>query len=128
PPMLVLVIMHSDDKVIYNRIKYACDVREGLLNVCVVGTKFSRANDQYLANVALKVNLKLGGRNQFLDRSKLGILSEGKTMVVGIDVTHPSPGSSSNAPSVAGLVASVDQWLAQWPADLQIQTARQEMV
>ena len=49
-------------------------------------------------------------------------------MVVGIDVTHPSPGSASNAPSVAGIVASIDQWLAQWPADLQIQTARQEMV
>jgi hypothetical protein len=49
-------------------------------------------------------------------------------MVVGIDVTHPSPGSASKAPSVAGIVASVDQWLGQWPADLQIQRARQEMV
>jgi eukaryotic translation initiation factor 2C len=63
-----------------------------------------------------------------LEGSKLGILSEGKTMVVGIDVTHPSPGSSSNAPSVAGIVASVDQWLGQWPADLKIQAGRQEMV
>jgi len=31
-------------------------------------------------------------------------------------------------PSVAGIVASVDARLAQWPADLRIQTARQEMV
>jgi eukaryotic translation initiation factor 2C len=128
PPLLLLVIIPPNDKTIYNRVKYACDVREGLLNVCVVGSKFAKANDQYFANVALKVNLKLGGRNQFLDNSKLGILSEGKTMVIGIDVTHPSPGSSSNAPSVASIVASVDQWLAQWPAELQIQTAWQEMV
>ncbi len=49
-------------------------------------------------------------------------------MVVGIDVTHPSPGSASTAPSVAGIVASVDSRLAQWPADLKIQTAREEMV
>ena len=63
-----------------------------------------------------------------LDKSKLGVLAEGKTMVVGIDVTHPSPGSAKNAPSVAGIVASIDQWLGQWPADLRIQTARQEMV
>jgi hypothetical protein len=128
PPSLLLVIVPKDDTAIYNRVKYACDVREGLLNVCVVASKFAKANDQYFANVALKFNLKLGGQNQFLDTSKLGILSEGKTMVVGIDVTHPSPGSSSNAPSVAGIVASVDRWLAQWPADLQIQPARQELV
>jgi hypothetical protein len=85
-------------------------------------------NDQFFANVALKFNLKLGGRNQYLDNTKIGIIAEGKTMVVGIDVTHPTPDSASNAPSMAGIVASVDQWLGQWPADLQIQTARQEMV
>jgi eukaryotic translation initiation factor 2C len=128
-PSLILVIMPYVDTSIYNRIKFVCDVKKGLRNICVVGSKFAKdRNDQYFANVALKVNLKLGGRNQFVDNSKLGIIPEGKTMVVGIDVTHPSPGSSSTAPSVAGIVASIDQWLAQWPADLQIQTARQEMV
>jgi eukaryotic translation initiation factor 2C len=128
PPKLILVIIPHLDSSIYNRIKFVCDVKKGLLNVCTLGPKFARANDQYYANVALKFNLKLGGRNQYLDTIKIGIIAEGKTMVVGIDVTHPTPGSASNAPSVAGIVASVDQWLGQWPADLQIQTARQEMV
>jgi eukaryotic translation initiation factor 2C len=128
-PSLLLVIIPYVDTSMYNRIKYVCDVKKGLRNICVVGPKFAKdRNDQYFANVALKFNLKIGGRNQFLDNTKLGIIPEGKTMVVGIDVTHPSPGSSSTAPSVAGIVASIDQWLAQWPADLQIQTARQEMV
>jgi eukaryotic translation initiation factor 2C len=128
PPKLILVIIPYLDSSIYNRVKFACDVKEGLLNVCTLGPKFAKANDQYFANVALKFNLKLGGRNQYLDNIKLGIIAEGKTMVIGIDVTHPSPGSASNAPSVAGIVASVDQWLGQWPADLRIQQARQEMV
>ena len=129
PPMFLLVILPAPDTAIYNRVKYVCDVQEGLHNMCVVANKFARPdNTQYFANVALKVNLKLGGRNQFLENAKLGLLSEGKTMVVGIDVTHPSPGSSSDAPSVAGIVASVDKNLAQWPAGLRIQTARQEMV
>jgi len=127
PPKLILVIYPGDTS-IYSSVKNACDVKEGILNVCVIASKFARANSQYLANVALKVNLKLGGRNQILDNSKLGILAGGKTMVVGIDVTHPAPGSSSSAPSVAAIVASVDQWLAQWPADLRVQTGRQEMV
>jgi eukaryotic translation initiation factor 2C len=105
-----------------------CDVKKGLLNVYTLGPKFTKANDQYYTNIALKFNLKLGGRNQYLDNNKIGIITEGKTMVVGIDVTHPTLSSASNAPSVAGIVASVDQWLGQWPADLQIQAARQEMV
>jgi hypothetical protein len=129
PAPLLLVILPSTDTSTYNRIKYVCDVEKGLRNICVIGSKFAKEpNDQYFANVALKVNLKFGGRNQLLDNTRLGIISQGKTMVVGIDVTHPSPGSSSAAPSVAGIVASIDQWLAQWPADLRIQTARQEMV
>jgi eukaryotic translation initiation factor 2C len=128
PPKLILVILPFDRTPIYDRVKFACDVKEGILNVCVIAQKFARANDQYHSNVALKFNLKLGGQNQILDSSKLGILAEGKTMVVGLDVTHPAPGSPSSAPSVASIVASVDTWFAQWPGDLRIQTGRQEMV
>jgi eukaryotic translation initiation factor 2C len=94
-PKLVLVIVpESVMTPVYNRVKYICDVKEGILNVCVLDSKFSKANPQYLANVGLKFNLKLGGRNHALDPSKLGFIGEKKTMVVGIDVTHPSPGSS----------------------------------
>ena len=128
PAMVLVVIPSGDATVVYNRIKYICDVKEGLINICVVDTKFARANDQYFANVGLKVNLKLGSCNHVLDPSELGIISAKETMFVGIDVTHPSPGSSSTAPSVAGIVGSVDEWLAQWPADMRIQQARKEMV
>lgn len=128
PPMLVLVILPSADSAIYSRVKYACDVKEGLINVCVTASKFEKGHYRYLTNVALKFNLKLGGINQSLESLHLGIISEGKTMVVGIDVTHPSPGSSSTAPSVVGIVASIDKWLGQWPAELAIQTARKETV
>jgi hypothetical protein len=86
-----------------------CDVKKGLLNVCTLGLKFAKANDQYYANIALKFNLKLGGRNQYLNNNKIGIIAEGKTIVASIDVTHLTPGSASNAPSVAGIVAFVDQ-------------------
>ncbi|EEQ86115.1 RNA interference and silencing protein [Blastomyces dermatitidis ER-3] len=114
---------------IYSRIKYLCDVKWGVHSICVVAGKFAKErNCQYFSNVALKFNLKLGGTNHTLDPSKLGFISEGKTMVVGLDVTHPSPGSSSNAPSIAAIVASIDQDLTQWPADVRIQPSRQEMV
>lgn len=137
-PKLVLVILPRKEAKLYNRIKYCGDVIYGIHTVCVVGSKFrgkiNRATNlletdpQKFANVALKFNLKLGGVNQSLENSKIGIIANNKTMVVGIDVTHPSPGSASNAPSIASMVASVDGKLGQWPAILQIQEARKEMV
>ncbi|KAI9780847.1 MAG: hypothetical protein M1839_006474 [Geoglossum umbratile] len=125
---LLLVILPKPITGLYNRVKFVGDVKLGIHTICVVGSKFAKNNVQYFANVALKFNLKLGGVNQSLEPSKLGIISEGKTMVVGIDVTHPSPGSASTAPSVAGIVASIDARLGQWPADIRIQASRQEMV
>jgi eukaryotic translation initiation factor 2C len=132
-PRLMLVILPWEDTAIYNHVKRLGDVKKGIHNICVVASEFARNNPdplnaQYFANVALKFNLKLGGINQTLQPNKLGVLAEGKTMVVGLDVTHPSRGSADTAPSVAGIVASVDKALGQWPADLRIQTSRQEMV
>lgn len=129
PPRLVLVILPSDLPEIYNRVKYVGDIQEGMVNVCVLASKFAKANPQYFANVGLKVNLKLGGlANQKLEESKLGLIAQGKTMLVGLDVTHPSPTSTTDAPSIVGIVASVDAWLGQWPAELMLQTGRKEMV
>ncbi|MCJ1312052.1 hypothetical protein MMC25_005726 [Agyrium rufum] len=130
---LALVIIPENNAILYNTIKHVGDVKVGIHTICVVGNdkKFLTTNrpEQTYANIALKFNLKLGGTNQVLAPQKLGFIEEGKTMIVGIDVTHPSPGSASNAPSVASIVASVNKDLAQYPADLYIQgKARDEMV
>ncbi|KAL8960845.1 MAG: hypothetical protein Q9193_002514 [Seirophora villosa] len=82
----------------------------------------------YWANIAHKFNLKLGGINQSLARDRLGPLSDGKAMLVGMDVTHPSPGSVEGAPSIAGVVASIDGHYGQWPASMRAQKSRQEMI
>ncbi|PKY07047.1 Piwi-domain-containing protein [Aspergillus campestris IBT 28561] len=128
-PQVILTILPSVDTGLYNCIKQTCDIKHGVRNVNVLGDKFAKCDDQYFANVGLKFNLKLGGNNQVLRASDLGLIGEGKTMLVGIDVTHPSPGSSDNAPSVAGMVASVDALLGQWPAEIRVQREkRNEMV
>lgn len=127
-PSLILGVLYAKDTTLYNTVKQVCDVRCGVRNVNVQADKLHEAQDQYCANVGLKINLKLGGANQSLRNSDLGIFADGKTMLVGLDVTHPSPGSAKSAPSVAAIVASVDSALAQWPAELRIQPPRQEMV
>lgn len=132
---LLLVVLPGRDKTdnteLYSYIKTLGDTKYGIHTVCVVGQKFTsdRGQPQYFANVALKFNLKLGGNNQAVDPQRLPLIQEDKTMLVGIDVTHPSPGSSDRAPSVAGMVASIDKHLGQWPGILGLQeVAKQEMV
>ena len=130
-PSLLLVILPVKQAPLYNRVKHIADTKAGVHTICVVGSKLAnpKGQDKYFANVALKFNLKLGGINHTIDSNKLGIISEDKTMVVGLDVTHPSPGSAKTAPSIAGMVASVDKTLGQWPAIIRLQAeARQEMV
>ncbi|KAJ6134543.1 hypothetical protein N7523_000865 [Penicillium sp. IBT 18751x] len=135
-PQLILGILPAKDTSLYNCIKQVCDLHCGVRNVNVQADKFRGdqrkgivgADPQYCANVGLKVNLKMGGGNQSLRSPDLGVFGDGKTMLVGLDVTHPSPGSAGSAPSVAAIVASIDSNLAQWPAEIRIQTARQEMV
>ena len=125
---LLFVILPDKDSRLYSQIKKFGDVKYGIHTACVVGRDCLQGDPQRFANVAIKVNLKLGGINHILEPAQYGFISEGKTMVIGIDVTHPSPGSSQGAPSIAAMVASIDKYLAQWPADIRIQKGRQEVV
>lgn len=42
-------------------------------------------------------------------------------MLVGIDVTHAGPGSRAGTPSIAAVVANIDDSFVQFPASLRIQ-------
>ncbi len=63
----------------------------------------------YCANLVLKINVKLGGVNSFLEpATELPVIGDSdiSTVIFGGDVTHPSPGS--NGCSIASLVGSID--------------------
>lgn len=116
---ILLITLPYKDTGLYNRIKRFGDLIDGIHTVCVIEEKFLECQGAYFGNVALKFNLKLGGINHTLSNTDMGIVSQGKTMVVGIDVVHPSPGSGRA--SIAAMVGSIDKDLAQWPVDLRIQ-------
>ncbi|KAF9606481.1 hypothetical protein IFM89_025756 [Coptis chinensis] len=68
--------------------------------ICVM-----KCNKQYLENVALKINVKAGGRNTVLVDAlsrRMPIVSEKPTIIFGADVTHRSPGEDSS-PSIAAV-------------------------
>ncbi|KAL8793144.1 MAG: hypothetical protein Q9195_004256 [Heterodermia aff. obscurata] len=123
---VLLVILDREDTYAYSRIKFFADTKYGIHTVHAVATKMMTdknpdSSPQYLANLALKFNLKLGGVNHTLPDDRLSFLQQGKTMVVGMDVVHPSPGPIKGGPSIVAVVASIDKDLAQWPASLRTQ-------
>ena len=123
---IVLVVLPFDSNLLYARVKYCGDVKTGIHTVCVLEKNLKKGHNYY-ANVALKFNLKMGGVNQFLP-SQLGFLNQGTTMVVGIDVSHPPPKSMEGTPSIAAVVASIDNEYGQWPGSVRCQGSKQEMV
>ncbi|KAL1653795.1 hypothetical protein SLS61_003580 [Didymella pomorum] len=128
-PRFLFVLLPSDNATLYDAIKYVCDCQVGIPNICNIGQKFSKEKGQmqYFANVAMKFNQKLGGVNHTVDAKTMSPLDP-QTIIFGIDVTHPSPGSSESAPSISGVVASVDAIFSQYPASMRTQKGRVEMV
>ncbi|KAJ0968996.1 hypothetical protein J5N97_021873 [Dioscorea zingiberensis] len=110
---LLIAILPDNNGSLYGDLKRICETELGLISQCCL-TKhvFKTGKQQYLANVALKVNVKVGGRNTVLVDAltrRLPLVSDVPTIIFGADVTHPHPGEESS-PSIAAVVASQD-----WP-------------
>jgi eukaryotic translation initiation factor 2C len=95
-PTAILVILSNGDKHVYAGIKHLCDSYLDVATVCVHSSKIRKEKGQlqYFANVALKLNMKMGGVNHGLDARSMAWFQQSPTMLVGMDVTHPGPGSA----------------------------------
>ncbi|XP_058728343.1 protein argonaute 4-like [Vicia villosa] len=85
-------------------------VEFGIVTQCIVPS--SSLNDQYLTNVLMKINAKLGGMNSLLGvehSSSIPIVSKAPTLILGMIVSHGSHGHS-DIPSIVAVVGS-----RQWP-------------
>lgn len=90
----ILFCVIPDSGPTYAKIKQLAEMRVGVLTQCIKGgTVFKKRNDgSTISNILLKVNAKLNGTNHRLNDSP--ILYE-KSMLIGADVTHPSPDQKS---------------------------------
>ncbi|KAL6977342.1 Protein argonaute-2 [Sarracenia purpurea var. burkii] len=107
---LIVCVMPGED----HRIKYLKWVSETQIGVltqcCLVRQANKDNNDQYLANVGLKINAKLGGSNVELNGQLSGLEGEEHVMFVGAAVNHPGA-YNATCPSMAAVVATIN-----WPA------------
>ncbi|KAI9004613.1 Piwi domain-containing protein [Gaertneriomyces semiglobifer] len=124
--LLLCLLPTPNNIAVYNAVKFACDVQFGVLSQCVLEKHVGKANAQYCANVCMKLNLKLGGVNQQLNKG-LTWVAQKPTMVIGADVTHPAPGETT-MPSIAAVVGSVNAFCSIFRGSLRIQEARTEKV
>ncbi|KAH9660321.1 protein argonaute 5 [Citrus sinensis] len=108
----LLIIILPDVSGSYGRIKRVCETELGIVSQCCQPRQASRLNMQYFENVALKINVKVGGRNTVLVdavQKRIPLVTDRPTIIFGADVTHPQPWGGTS-PSIAAVVASMD-----WP-------------
>ncbi|KIJ37387.1 hypothetical protein M422DRAFT_231745 [Sphaerobolus stellatus SS14] len=127
-PSFLLIILPDSAIDIKTAVKHWGDCRFGIPTQCIKVGKIARANNQYHNNLALKLNVKLRGINSIPANNAhiMALLAKEPTMIIGADVSHPSPGS--DRPSVAGLVSSVDENFAMYEASTGIQESRLEFI
>lgn len=113
---LVAIILPSKDQDLYSAIKRAGDVEVGVSTLCTVVFKNRPKNSgDFFANLCLKVNLKTHTDTANQSLKVKGPILTPRTMIMGIDVTHPGPNAMVGAPSIAAVVGSIDSEFAQWP-------------
>ncbi|TDL23059.1 Piwi-domain-containing protein [Rickenella mellea] len=125
----LIIFLSNKDNNIYFGLKHLCDVKLGILTVCMLMSKAkeSKGQDQYFSNNAMKVNAKLGGVNHLLGNQDTQWLAN--TMLVGMDVMHPTGKDVRlETPSIVAVVASCDTRFAQYPASIRTQEGRKEMI
>ncbi|KAL9451109.1 hypothetical protein AB3S75_012790 [Citrus x aurantiifolia] len=129
PPQLLLCILpERKNSDIYGPWKRKNLSEAGIVTQCIAPTK---VNDQYITNVLLKINAKLGGMNSLLtlEHSRsIPLVSKPVTMILGMDVSHGSPGRS-DLPSIAAVVSS-RQWpsISRYRASVRTQSPKVEMI
>ncbi|KAF5730258.1 protein argonaute 1 [Tripterygium wilfordii] len=128
---LLIVILPDNNGSLYGDLKRICETDLGLVSQCCLTKHVVKRNKQYLANVALKINVKVGGRNTVLVDALsrcIPLVSDRPTIIFGADVTHPHPGEDSS-PSIAAVVASQD-WpeITKYAGLVCAQAHRQELI
>ncbi|XP_031490006.1 protein argonaute 4-like [Nymphaea colorata] len=129
PEFILCVLSERKNSYVYGPWKKKTLSDVGIVTQCIAPSH--KINDQYLTNVLLKINSKLGGINSLLSIEKtpsIPIISTSPTIILGLDVSHGSPGHS-DMPSIAAVVSS-REWplISRYRAAVRTQSPKVEMI
>ncbi|CAM9418006.1 unnamed protein product, partial [Phaeothamnion confervicola] len=123
---LIVVMKATGDSGDYGDIKRAGDTALGVPTQCMILKHLRNPNVQYLANVCLKINAKLGGKNT-VPATDLPFINQAPTIIFGADVNHPGAGNVSK-PSLAAVVGTMDRFASRHAAAIRVQEHRKEVI
>ncbi|KAG6605852.1 Protein argonaute 4, partial [Cucurbita argyrosperma subsp. sororia] len=128
PQFLLCLLPERKNSDLYGPWKRKNLAEYGIVTQCIAPM---RVNDQYLTNVLLKINAKLGGLNSLLaveHSPSIPMVSKVPTIILGMDVSHGSPGQS-DVPSIAAVVSS-RHWplISRYRAAVRTQSPKVEMI
>ncbi|KZP01222.1 Piwi-domain-containing protein [Calocera viscosa TUFC12733] len=124
PDLFVIITNGSAD---LTRVKHWGDIITGTATQHVRVDKVVKANPQYCANVAMKINLKLSGRNHLPAGEAIKFIGAAPCMVMGADTSHPGPGDNDK-PSISALASSVDEHATVYVTTVRVQEGRLEII
>ncbi|KAF9198243.1 hypothetical protein BGZ49_001005 [Haplosporangium sp. Z 27] len=128
-PLQLLMVLFPNKSAFYPIVKTHCETRQsGLMTQCALIKKVSRPDDQYCRMITLKINTKLGGVVSTLEPSSMPFMDRRNTLIIGADVSHPSPGEDKTRPSIASVVASIDDTAAKFIGRIIIQDPCMEVI
>jgi len=107
-PTLVLCAMSRKDDG-YKTLKWIAETKLGLVTQCFLTGPATKGGDQYRANLALKMNAKVGGSNVELMDTFSFFKKEDEVMFIGADVNHPAA-RDKMSPSIVAVVGTLN-----WP-------------
>jgi len=126
-PQIMMFILPNKDSITYGRIKRYCECALGIPSQCVQYGHVQKAQPQYISNVLMKFNAKLGGftNTAFTAQTVKGIL-DASTVVIGADVSHSAPGIPG--PSMAAMTVSMNVQATRYAAAVETNGHRVEMI
>lgn len=126
-PQILMFILMDKNSFVYGKIKRYCECRLGIPSQCVQYAHVQKAHAQYISNVLMKFNAKLGGytNTAFGPQTAKGIL-DNTTVVIGADVSHSAPGLKG--PSMAAMTVSMNVQGTRYAAAVETNGFRVEMI
>ncbi|KAI5239632.1 Piwi-domain-containing protein [Aureobasidium subglaciale] len=127
-PQILMFILQDKNSITYGRIKRYCECNIGLPSQCVQMAHVQKGQAQYISNVLMKFNAKLGGYTNTAfssEANKKGHL-ENNTVIIGADVSHAAPGLPG--PSMAAMTVSMNPQATRYAAAVETNGHRVEMI
>ncbi|WPG97800.1 Hypothetical protein R9X50_00058100 [Acrodontium crateriforme] len=128
-PQILVFILPDKDSTTYGRIKRSAECRYGVVSQCMQYSHVQKCQGQYISNVLMKFNAKLGGTTARAIGPKSGGptgLFHVPTMILGADVSHAAPGTQTA--SMAALTMSMDKLACRYACAVETNGFRVEMM